>query len=76
MKLIRVPDGISDVSDRQGGEFQKLAGLGHAIGDQKFLGRFSDSIMKDFSEIAAVQPAECGDIFHRNIILEILFNKT
>ena len=64
MQLIGISDCISDICDRQG----------CAIADQEFLGRTSDGVVEDLTEVASVQAAAGCDILNGNIILEILFN--
>ena len=75
MQLVRIADCISYVRDRQFGQPQQLGGLGHAVGDQEFLGRLACIFMEDLTEITSVQAAGSSDILHGDIVLEILFNK-
>ena len=75
MQLIRIPDHISDIIDIKLRQLQKLGCLLHPVTHQKFLRRFPDRVTENFTEITPVQTAESCDIFYRDIILEILFNK-
>ena len=54
---------------------RSFCSFGHAIADQEFLGRTSDGVVEDLTEVASVQAAAGCDILNGNIILEILFNK-
>ena len=74
MKLAWIAHGVAYISDGQLRQLQKFRGLGHAVINQKFLGAFAKGIPEYLSEIASVQTAESCDIFHRDIILKILFN--
>ena len=71
MQLIGISDCISDICDRQGCDLKKFCSFGHAIADQKFLGRTSDGVVEDLAEVASVQAAAGCDILNGNIILEI-----
>ena len=75
MQLIGISDCISDICDRQGCDLKKFCSFGHAIADQEFLGRTSDGVVEDLTEVTSVQAAAGCDILNGNIILEILFNK-
>lgn len=75
MELIWVAHRVSDIRDREGGKLQKLSGFGHPVGNEEFLRGFPHRIVKNLSEIAAVQTAESGDILHRDIILKILLDE-
>ena len=74
MQLIGISDCISDICNRQGCDLKKFCSFGHAIADQEFLGRTSDGVVEDLTEVASVQAAAGCDILNGNIILEILFN--
>ena len=75
MQLARIADGIADVLDGQLCQLQKFCRFGHAVLDQEFLRAFAHCVPEDFAEVTSVQIAECRDIFHRDIILKILFDK-
>ena len=75
MQLIGIPHHVSDIGDGQVREQQKLGGLGHAVGDEEFLGSFAHALMKYFPEVAAVESAGRRNILHGNIILKILFDE-
>src|SRR5699024_8417160 len=75
VELVGVAHRVSDIADGESGKLQQLAGLGHPVIDQKFLGGFTCGIPEDFAEIAAVQSAESRDIFNGYIILKVLFDK-
>ena len=69
MQLIGISDCISDICDRQGCDLKKFCSFGHAIADQEFLGRTSDGVVEDLTEVASVQAAAGCDILNGNIIL-------
>ena len=73
--MVRIADCISNISHRQARELQEFGCLCHAVVYEKFLRGFPHTFMKNFSEVAAVQPNGSGNILHGNIILKILFNK-
>ena len=75
MQRIRISHSISNISNGQCRQPQKLRGLRHPIGNQKFLRCFSYTFPKNLSEIAAVQTTEVSDTLHRDLILEILLDK-
>ena len=57
MQLIRISDCISDICYGQSCDLKKLCSFGHAIADQEFLGRTSDGVVEDLTEVASVQAA-------------------
>lgn len=75
MQWIRVADCVRNVLNRELGQFQKLCSLDHAVLNEEFLWSLTECLTEDCSEVAAVEPALCGDILHRNIILKVLFDK-
>ena len=75
MQRIHISHSVGNIPDGQGRQAQKLCCLGHPVGNQKFLWCFSHILPEDLSEIAAIQTTEIRNIFHRDIILKILFNK-
>ena len=75
MKGIAVPDGACDILDGEPGKLQKFCGFDHPVLYQEFLGRLSQGLAEEGAEVAAVQAAVPGDVFHGYIILEVLFNE-
>ena len=75
MKGIAVPDGACDILDREPGKLQKFRGFDHPVLDQEFLRSLSQGLAEEGAEVAAVQAAVPGDVFHGYIILEVLFNE-
>ena len=75
MKLIGIAHRIADVCDGKLGQLQKLSRFRHTIRDKELLRGFPHIFVKNLSEITPVEPAGISDILHRNIVLEILFNK-
>lgn len=74
MQLVQITDCFSDIRNRQFSQPEQFGGLGHAVGDQEFLGRFACIFMEDLTEITPVQAAGSGDIFYGDAVLEVLFN--
>ena len=75
MELVRIPHRIPDISNGKSCLLQKLSSFYHTVIEQKFLWGFADAVFENLTEIASVQSADRGDIFHGNLILEILFNE-
>lgn len=72
---VSVPHGVGDIADGQSGQPEKPHCFGHSVGYEKFLRRFAQIFTEYLSEIAAVQAAEIRDIFNRDLVLEIVFDK-
>lgn len=64
VKLVRIAHRVSDVRNRQGRHLQKFPRLGHAVGDQKLLGRYPYGVPEDLSKVAPVQITESGNVLH------------
>lgn len=76
MQLVGVAYRAADLADGKVCGFQLFGSLGHAEMDQEFLGALGEGLLKDFSEIAAVQAAASGHIFHSDVLCIVLFNET
>ncbi len=71
MQLIFIADGSADIRDGKLGQLQQFRRFCHAVVNQKLLRGFSDCIVKNFSEVAPVEPAGFCNLFYGNIILKI-----
>lgn len=74
-KLIRISYGFSHILDSHACELEKLGSLGHAVLEEQLLRTKTDMPLHKLAQVAAADAAESGDVFHRNIIVKILFNK-
>ena len=75
MERIFVPYGAADITYRESRQLQKLSRFCHAVADQKLLRGAAGTGAENSSQITSVNTAHSGNIFDRNIILEVLFNK-
>lgn len=74
MELVVIAYRLADISDGQMRQLQKFGGFCHAVIHQEILRGPAHGIFEDFSKITPVQSAVIRDIFHGNVILEILLN--
>lgn len=74
MKLVWIAHCIPDIRHGQFRQFQEFGGFCHAVGDQKCLGGFPGALMEYFPKVTSVQPTGGGDIFHRDVVLEVLLD--
>lgn len=75
MKLIGIAHQLSNLTHGHLRELEKLRGPVHPVVDEKLLGRLVQFIPEYLTQIAAVQVTEYRNIFHRNGMSVILFNK-
>lgn len=75
MKRISIACELGDLGDGEIRVPQKLAGLVHAVQDQKFLGSLCGGFFKQFAEIAAVEVYISSQILHRNVFHIMILNK-
>ena len=73
MELVGITHSIADVVYTSSVSFSSSAG--HAVADKKFLRTLTHCVAEDFAEVAAVQIAESGNVLHRYVVLEVLFNE-
>ena len=74
MHLVGIPHCQPNIPDRKAGQLQQLRRFEHAVIQQEFLWRFPQCFLENFSEISAVQSADTGNIFNRDLILKVVFN--
>ena len=75
MQLVGVAHLRRDFPDGLFGFLEQLGGASHAVVQQIFLRAFAHRIPENFAEIAAVQPADSGDVLDGNIILVVLVDE-
>ena len=72
--LVGIPHCQPNIPDRKTGQLQQLRRFEHAVIQQEFLWRFPQCFLENFAEISAVQSADTGNIFNRDLILKVVFN--
>ena len=75
MELIGVAAHHGYVPDGVGGGFHQLCGLTQPQADQKLLGRTAHALFEELAEIAAVELAHVGQIFHRDFLVVIMLHE-
>ena len=75
MQLVRIADLSRDLSDGHARFFKQLGCTGHAIVQQVCLRAFPYRIPEYLAEVAAVEPADGGDLLNGNIPLIIPVDK-
>lgn len=69
MQLVGVAHLRRDFPNGLFGFLEQLGGASHAVVQQIFLRALAHRIPENFAEIAAVQPADSGDVLDGNIVL-------
>ena len=75
MQLIRVTDGCRDVFNGQLRALEELTRLCDAVVYEEFFRRFAHGTVKDLAEIASIESAEGGYIFHGDVFLIMLLDE-
>ena len=74
MKLVRVPDSIRDLSDRELRGQKELRGLGHAILDQILLRALVDPFFKQLQQLVPVDIASSCNGFHGDVVHKVFLD--
>ena len=75
MQLVCVADHPRDLPDGQAGLFEQLGGPHHPVVQKIGLGAFAHGVPEHLAEIAAVEPADLGDLLDGDVPLVVLVDE-